>query len=123
MSIDQIDGLPMGSPLSGAWANLFMENLEADHFLGIVGSHAPWIRYADDVTILISVRVITDELAARLNAVHAYTSHGKKNETVSFPSLMSWSNATQTMNPHSPCIVSQHARMITYTISQPIARG
>ena len=67
---EQIDGLPMGPPLSGVLANLFMETLEADHYLGIVGSHALWIRYADDVTILIAVRVVTDELAARLNAVH-----------------------------------------------------
>ena len=67
---EQIDGLPMGSPLSGVLANLFMETLEADHYLGIVGPYALWIRYADDVTLLIAVRVVTEDLAARLNAVH-----------------------------------------------------
>ena len=43
--------LPMGSPLSGLMANLFMETLKADHYLDIVESHALWIRYANDVTI------------------------------------------------------------------------
>ena len=69
---EQIDGLPMGSPLSGVLANLFMETLEADHYLGIVGAHALWIRYADDVTLLVAVRVVTDDLAARLNAVYPW---------------------------------------------------
>ena len=41
---EQIDGLSMGFPLSGVLANLFMETLEADHYLGIVGSHALCIR-------------------------------------------------------------------------------
>ena len=67
---EQIEGLPMGSPLSGVLANLFMETLEADHYLDIVGKHALWIRYADDVTLLIAVRVVTDDLVTRLNAVH-----------------------------------------------------
>ena len=67
---EQIDGLPMGSPLSGVLANLFMESLEADHYLGIVGQHAWWVRYADDVTTLISARIVTEDLVARLNAVH-----------------------------------------------------
>ena len=67
---EQIDGLSMSSPLCGVLAILFMETLDADHYLGIVDSHAMWIRYANDVTILIAVRVVTDDLAARLNAVH-----------------------------------------------------
>ena len=67
---EQIDGLPMGSPLSGVLANLFMETLEEEHYLGIVGAHAIWVRYADDVTILIAVRVDTEELLNRINSVH-----------------------------------------------------
>ena len=67
---EQIEGLPMGSPLSGVLANLFMETLEADHYLGIVGPHALWVRYVDDITLVIAVRVVTEDLVARLNAIH-----------------------------------------------------
>ena len=54
----------MGSPLSGVLANQFIENLEADHYLRIVGPYGTWARYGDDFTTLIVIRVDSEELLA-----------------------------------------------------------
>ena len=48
----QIFGLPMGSPISPVAACLFMETLERDYFLRIMGRNSHWLRYIDDVLII-----------------------------------------------------------------------
>jgi hypothetical protein len=64
----QHDGVPMGSPISPAFANLFMENLETT-----IVSRNPsidfWTRYADDTFSLIKGRKIKETLNT-LNAYH-----------------------------------------------------
>ena len=52
MEYKPINGLAMGSPLSPVLACLFMEMLEADHFLGIIGPNTVWVRYVDDVLLI-----------------------------------------------------------------------
>ena len=49
----QHSGLAMGSPLSPVAACLFMEILEETHFLKIIGSDSIWLRYVDDVLIVV----------------------------------------------------------------------
>ena len=42
----------MGSPISPVAACLFMETLERDYFLRIMGRNSHWLRYIDDVLII-----------------------------------------------------------------------
>ena len=46
-------GLAMGSPLSPVAACLFMEVLEESHFLKIIGNHSIWLRYVEDVLVVV----------------------------------------------------------------------
>ena len=39
----------MGSPLSAVLATLVMEELEADHYLSIIGDTGIYLRYVDDI--------------------------------------------------------------------------
>ncbi|XP_069990569.1 rhodopsin-like [Penaeus vannamei] len=46
----------MGSPLSAVLACLFMETLESDHCKDIIGRHSTWLRYVDDVLVIVPRR-------------------------------------------------------------------
>ena len=65
----QIHGLAMGSPLSPVAACLYMEMMEKDHFLNIMGPDVVWHRYIDDVLIVAPNNIDLDEKLARLNEV------------------------------------------------------
>ena len=67
----QIDGLAMGSPLSPVLACLFVETLEADHYLNIVGQNATWLRYVDDVFVIVDKQQDLDRILQELNRVHS----------------------------------------------------
>lgn len=49
----QISGLAMGSPLSAVLACLFLETLESDHYKDIIDRHSTWLRYVDDVLVIV----------------------------------------------------------------------
>ena len=67
---EQVEGLSMGSPLSAVLACLFMETLEMDHYMGVVGPRVVWLRYVDDIIVVVPSRTNLQDLQARLNAVH-----------------------------------------------------
>ena len=48
----QIHGLAMGSLLSPVAACLYMEMMEKDHFLNIMGADVVWHKYIDDMLTL-----------------------------------------------------------------------
>ena len=60
----------MGSPLSPVLACLFMEMLEADHFLGIIGPNTLWVRYVDDVLLITDNDQDLTSLLGKINSVH-----------------------------------------------------
>jgi hypothetical protein len=66
----QISGLAMGSPLSAVLACLFMETLERDHYRDIIGRHSTWLRYVDDVLVIVPRRSCLHHTLTRLNSVH-----------------------------------------------------
>lgn len=65
----QINGLAMGSPLSAVLANLYMELLEKDHYLGILGETANVYRYVDDILAFIPKESDVNDILRRLNEV------------------------------------------------------
>ena len=67
---EQVEGLAMGNALSPVLACLFMETLEVDHYLELVGPRVTWFRYVDDVVVVIPCRTTLPDLLNQLNAVH-----------------------------------------------------
>lgn len=65
----QLDGLAMGSPLSPVAACLYMEMLEREHFLDIMGANVTWFRYVDDVFVLVPEEMNLNEKLKKLNDV------------------------------------------------------
>ena len=67
----QHNGLAMGSPLSPVAACLYLEKLEEEHYLGIMGPDTMWMRYIDDVLIVIPKDIDIEQKVQRLNTVDA----------------------------------------------------
>ena len=65
----QINGLAMGSPLSADLAYLYMEMLEKEHFLRILGDDVNVLRYVDDTITFIPKECDTGDLLKRLSGV------------------------------------------------------
>ena len=68
----QINGLAMGSPLSAVLADLYMEMLEKEHFLRILGDGLTVFRYVDDTIAFIPKECDTGDLLKRLNEVEPH---------------------------------------------------
>ncbi|XP_076031954.1 uncharacterized protein LOC143019858 [Oratosquilla oratoria] len=49
----QLRGLAMGSPVSAILANLYMEMLETDKYMNIMGRGSTWLRYVDDIIAIL----------------------------------------------------------------------
>ena len=84
---EQIEGLAMGSPLSAVLACLFMETLEVDHYMEVVGQRVVWLRYVDDIIVVVPCRTDLPALLTRLNAVHPsiqFTVEEEQNECLPF---------------------------------------
>ena len=84
---EQVEGLSMGSPLSAVLACLFMETLEVDHYREIIGPRVVWLRYVDDILVVIPCRTDVSALRAQLNAVHPhiqFTVEEEENESLPF---------------------------------------
>ena len=62
-------GLPMGSPLSGALACLYLETLEAGPFQEILPKNSIYLRYIDDTLLICPTRTNIETLTERLNNV------------------------------------------------------
>lgn len=66
-------GLPMGSPLSGILANIFMDNLENIFLEKHLDSHhiSVWERYVDDIFLMYDSNYVTaEEILERINNEH-----------------------------------------------------
>ena len=62
-------GLAMGSPLSPVAACLYMEWLEKHHYQDIMGNNVVWVRYVDDILVVVPKEMNLDEKLAKLNSV------------------------------------------------------
>ncbi|XP_069977552.1 uncharacterized protein [Penaeus vannamei] len=58
----------MGSPLSAVLAS-FMETLERDRCRDIIARHSSWLRYVDDVLVIVPRRSFLHHTLTRLNPV------------------------------------------------------
>ena len=80
-------GLAMGSPLSAVMASLFMETLETDEYVRIIGRDAKWYRYVDDVLVIVPQNTDVDNKLRRLNEVNKdiqFTVENEENNELSF---------------------------------------
>ena len=87
----QHNGLPMGSPLSPVMSCLFMEKLERENFLRIMGRNVIWVRYVDDVLAIISKNANIDNKLRLLNNVHhkiQFTVEKENNGNIAFLDVM-----------------------------------
>ena len=64
-----MNGLVMGFPLSSFGACLYMEMLEKEHYMNIMGSATIWHRYVDDVFLAAPQEIDLKEKLEQLNAV------------------------------------------------------
>lgn len=67
----QHEGLAMGSPLSPVAACLFMEILEQDQLVKIMGPGTSWFRYVDDVLVIVPKDQDLNEKLHQINTVHS----------------------------------------------------
>ena len=67
---EQHSGLAMGSPLSAVAACLYMETLEKEHFIRIIGRGNKWVRYVDDILVIVHKNVDLQNKLARLNRIN-----------------------------------------------------
>ena len=66
----QKSGLAMGSPLSPVAACLFMEKLEQSNFKKIIGSDSIWLRYVDDVLVVVPKNMDLEDKLRQMNSVN-----------------------------------------------------
>ena len=83
----QIRGLPMGSPLSGVLACLFLEKLESGPFKSIIPRNSTYLRYIDDILLIHPRRTKIPELVSKLNSIEKsiqFTHELEKDSTLPF---------------------------------------
>lgn len=87
----QVDGLAMGSPLSPVAACLYMELLERDNFKEIMGEDSIWLRYVDDVFVLVPEGTNLEDKLKKLNEVEKriqFTLETETERTLSFLDIL-----------------------------------
>ena len=83
----QLEGLPMGSPLSCVAACLFMEVLENEHYSKLISTDSVWYRYVDDCLIVTRKDTDLDTLLTKMNSVHEriqFTMEKENNSSLPF---------------------------------------
>ena len=86
-------GLAMGSPLSAVMACLFMETVEADSYSRIIGRGSTWLRYVDDVIVIIPNNTNIDNKLRMLNKVNKdiqFTVEEENNGKLPFLDTVVW---------------------------------
>ena len=68
----QHSGLAMGSPLSADAACLYMEWLEASSYKKIMGRDTLWLRYVDDILVVVPQNMDLDDKLRQLNKIDSY---------------------------------------------------
>ena len=94
----QVEGLAMGSPLSPVLACLFMEVLEADHFLPIIGPDTTWLRYVDDVLIIVDKDQDLSSILGSINSIHPkiqFTSEEEQDHKLPFLDTIIWNRGSK----------------------------
>ena len=87
----QTTGLPMGSPLSGALACLFLELLEAGPFQYIFPKNIVYYRYIDDALLIYPNNINLPKLVDRLNMVEptiTFTHECETNNSLPFLDIL-----------------------------------
>ena len=85
--VAQVNGLAMGSPLSPVAACLYIETLEKEYFEEIMGPGTTWLRYIDDVFVLVPNEMDLEDKLTQLNAVEEriqFTLEHENNGTLPF---------------------------------------
>ena len=83
----QISGLPMGSPLSGVLACLYLEILESGPFQQILPQNSYYFRYIDDTLLIHDKHLVIPTLISKLNSVEPsinFTYETESNHTLPF---------------------------------------
>ena len=87
----QLFGLPMGSPLSGALACLYLEILEAGPIKEILPKNCTYLRYIDDTLVICPKRTKTNDLLNKLNNIDQniqFTFEEEENCTLPFLDIL-----------------------------------
>lgn len=92
---EQTDGLPMGSPLSGTLANIYLNHFEKTHVNSNSNKYKNniiyWHRYVDDVLILFNgTNRQLENLHTYINSIHTkiqFTLEKEENKTINFLDL------------------------------------
>ncbi len=77
----QHKGLAMGFPLSAVMASLFMELLEEEEFIWIMGRGLLWFRYVDDTLVVVWKSTDVENKVSMLNCVNEYIQFTVEEET------------------------------------------
>ena len=83
----QQSGLPMGSPLSGVLACLYLEFLERDYIKKILPKNCTYTRYIDDILFICPKRTNIEDLLQKLNNIDnniQFTCENENNGTLPF---------------------------------------
>ena len=70
----------MGSPLSPVAACLYIETLEVSDFVYIIGTNSVWMRYVDDVLVVVPKITNLEQKLMQLNNVNARIQFTIENE-------------------------------------------
>ncbi|XP_076029151.1 uncharacterized protein LOC143017999, partial [Oratosquilla oratoria] len=95
----QCRGLAMGSPLSAVLASLYMELLERDHFVNVMGQDSTWMRYVDDVLVVAPRETNLNEKLNRLNGIEQdiqFTMEHEENSRLAFLDTVVWRKGNKT---------------------------
>ncbi|XP_045108045.1 uncharacterized protein LOC123502840 [Portunus trituberculatus] len=65
-------GLAMGSPLSAVMASLYMELLESESLVRVMGSESLWFRYVDDIIVIMPTDTNVNDKLCKLNEVNEH---------------------------------------------------
>ena len=83
----QHSGLAMGSPLSPVAACLYMEWLEKQHYQEIMGENVIWVRYVDDVLVVVPSDTNLETKLHELNSIDSkiqFTLEKEKQGSIAF---------------------------------------
>ena len=84
-------GLPIGNPLSGVLASLFLEFLESDPFRYRLPSNTTYFRYNDNIPIFWAQNIKIEEITEKLNNVELsinLTHEKESNNTIPFLDIL-----------------------------------
>ena len=82
---------PLGNPLSGILAGLFLEFFDSSSFTYKLPSNTTYVRYIDDILIFLPQNIKIEEIAEKLNNVEPsinFTYEKESNNTIPFLDIL-----------------------------------